>query len=73
MAQESSSLAHNIVTIWFAVSSVVVLWDAGFCLLRPRSMPGGDLYWIWAVSVSQLVSDVCICSYIRQGPADRAR
>ncbi|KAG9005373.1 hypothetical protein FRB94_001597, partial [Tulasnella sp. JGI-2019a] len=24
-----------------------VLWDAGYCLLRPRSMEGGDLAWIW--------------------------
>ncbi|EJU05867.1 hypothetical protein DACRYDRAFT_93032 [Dacryopinax primogenitus] len=32
---------------WFLVSTLVVFWDAGYCLLRPRSMEGGDLNWIW--------------------------
>ncbi|KAG7528525.1 hypothetical protein FFLO_06081 [Filobasidium floriforme] len=35
------------ISIWFGLSSVVLLWDAGYCLLRPRSMPGGDLHWVW--------------------------
>ncbi|KAG9045771.1 hypothetical protein FS837_005659 [Tulasnella sp. UAMH 9824] len=33
---------------WFLISSLVVTWDIGYCYLRPRSMPGGDLAWIWA-------------------------
>jgi hypothetical protein len=32
---------------WLVISSIVVLWDASYCLLRPRSMQGGDLYWIY--------------------------
>lgn len=33
--------------VWFALASVVVIWDALFVLLRPRSMPGGDLQQFW--------------------------
>ncbi|KAL7411528.1 hypothetical protein BDY24DRAFT_417053 [Mrakia frigida] len=36
------------ISVWFAASTVLVLWDAGYCFLRPRSMVGGDLHWIWA-------------------------
>ena len=36
------------VTGWLVLSSIVVLWDVGFVLNRPRSMEGGDLAWIWA-------------------------
>ncbi|KAL0576532.1 hypothetical protein V5O48_005452 [Marasmius crinis-equi] len=25
----------------------VLLWDAGFCFMRPRSFEGGDLHWLW--------------------------
>ncbi|KAG8939294.1 hypothetical protein FRC03_006395 [Tulasnella sp. 419] len=32
---------------WYAITAVVVSWDIGYCFLRPRSMPGGDLHWIW--------------------------
>ncbi|KAF5358784.1 hypothetical protein D9758_008538 [Tetrapyrgos nigripes] len=32
---------------WFAFSAVVMSWDSGYLLLRPRSMAGGDLYWLW--------------------------
>lgn len=32
---------------WFVVSTALVAWDAGYMLMRPRSFPGGDLYWIW--------------------------
>ena len=35
------------IKLWLFVSSLVVLWDASFVLLRPRSMEGGDLFWIW--------------------------
>ncbi|OZJ05875.1 hypothetical protein BZG36_00934 [Bifiguratus adelaidae] len=33
---------------WFAISTILVVWDIFYCLLRPRSMLGGDLHWIWA-------------------------
>ncbi|KAH8548103.1 hypothetical protein BGW37DRAFT_508262 [Umbelopsis sp. PMI_123] len=32
---------------WFFISSLVVFWDAGYCLLRPLSMEGGVYNWIW--------------------------
>ncbi|KZO92352.1 hypothetical protein CALVIDRAFT_308597 [Calocera viscosa TUFC12733] len=34
-------------SLWFIISTALVFWDAGYCLLRPRSMEGGDLNWIW--------------------------
>ncbi|OAX81510.1 hypothetical protein ACJ72_04154 [Emergomyces africanus] len=36
-----------IVTIWLSISIPVVLWDASYVLLRPHSMPGGSLHYIW--------------------------
>jgi len=33
--------------LWLVVSSTIVFWDVFFVLLRPRSMKGGDLFWIW--------------------------
>ncbi|KAL7270702.1 hypothetical protein RUND412_006579 [Rhizina undulata] len=39
--------SHNtpkIIPLWLFFSSLVVVWDAFYCLLRPRSMPGGDLH-----------------------------
>ncbi|KAL7423532.1 uroporphyrin-III C-methyltransferase [Cryptotrichosporon argae] len=36
------------VSYWFALSTVVVIWDACYCFFRPRSLVGGDLAWIWA-------------------------
>ncbi|KZW00855.1 hypothetical protein EXIGLDRAFT_603719 [Exidia glandulosa HHB12029] len=35
------------ITAWFVASAPVIFWDAGYCLMRPRSMRGGDLHWIW--------------------------
>ncbi|KAF8603046.1 hypothetical protein BDV93DRAFT_580658 [Ceratobasidium sp. AG-I] len=35
------------ISVWFFVSAFVIAWDAGYCLMRPRSMSGGDLHWIW--------------------------
>ncbi|CDH49174.1 related to adiponectin receptor 1 [Lichtheimia corymbifera JMRC:FSU:9682] len=32
---------------WFLISSLVVLWDAGYCLSRPHSMEGGKWNAIW--------------------------
>lgn len=31
-------------TIWLLISVPLVLWDAGYVLLRPHSMPGGKLH-----------------------------
>ncbi|KAF7330231.1 hypothetical protein MVEN_02460300 [Mycena venus] len=31
----------------FLLTAPLMIWDAGYCLMRPRSMPGGDLYWFW--------------------------
>jgi len=35
------------VSLWFLLSAPIVLWDAGYCFMRPRSMRGGDLHWLW--------------------------
>jgi len=35
------------ISLWFLITAPVVAWDAGYCFMRPRSMPGGDLHWIW--------------------------
>jgi len=35
------------VLLWFLISIPVVLYDLTYVLLRPRSMPGGDLSWFW--------------------------
>lgn len=34
--------------LWMGVSLPLVAWDTGYVLLRPRSMPGGNLHWpLW--------------------------
>lgn len=34
--------------VWLAVSLPLVAWDCGYVLMRPRTMPGGDLHWpLW--------------------------
>ncbi|PFH51585.1 hypothetical protein AMATHDRAFT_58683 [Amanita thiersii Skay4041] len=38
---------HTWVSLWFLLTAPVIFWDAGYCLMRPRSMKGGDLHWIW--------------------------
>ncbi|KAI0075607.1 hypothetical protein K474DRAFT_1664045 [Panus rudis PR-1116 ss-1] len=38
---------HTWVSLWFLVTIPVIFWDAGYCFMRPRSMVGGDLHWIW--------------------------
>ncbi|KAN0118119.1 hypothetical protein V8E52_005380 [Russula decolorans] len=35
------------ISAWFLLTVPVIVWDAFYCLLRPRSMVGGDLHWIW--------------------------
>ncbi|RDW83263.1 hypothetical protein BP5796_04754 [Coleophoma crateriformis] len=50
--KSSAKWAHtpsNVTLIWLAISLPLVIWDAGYVLLRPHSMPGGSLHWpIWA-------------------------
>lgn len=36
------------IVIWLAVSTLVVLWDAAFVLLRPASFPGESLGYFWS-------------------------
>jgi len=36
------------VFLWLAISTVVVVWDALFVLLRPNSFPGGDIGFLWS-------------------------
>ena len=33
--------------LWFSLASLLVVWDAFFILLRPRTLPGGDLHAFW--------------------------
>ncbi|KXN89027.1 hypothetical protein AN958_06378 [Leucoagaricus sp. SymC.cos] len=35
------------ITAWFLITAPIIAWDAGYCFMRPRSMKGGDLHWIW--------------------------
>ncbi|KAK0186884.1 hypothetical protein F5146DRAFT_1067757 [Armillaria mellea] len=35
------------VTAWLLITIPIIFWDAGYLFLRPRSMEGGDLHWIW--------------------------
>ncbi|TFK70543.1 hypothetical protein BDN72DRAFT_766262 [Pluteus cervinus] len=39
--------AYPWISLWFLFSAPLMLWDAGYCLMRPRSMVGGDLHWLW--------------------------
>ncbi|KIJ64001.1 hypothetical protein HYDPIDRAFT_91287 [Hydnomerulius pinastri MD-312] len=38
---------HTWITLWFLLTAPVIFWDVGYCFMRPRSMVGGDLHWIW--------------------------
>ncbi|KAG6334855.1 hypothetical protein ID866_4231 [Astraeus odoratus] len=38
---------HTWISLWFLITIPVIFWDASYCLMRPRSMEGGDLHWIW--------------------------
>jgi hypothetical protein len=39
----------NLTLIWLMISLPLVIWDTGYVLLRPHSMPGGWLHWpIWS-------------------------
>lgn len=46
-ASQRSEWTHtpsNLTLIWLAVSLPLVMWDMGYVLLRPHSMPGGWLH-----------------------------
>ncbi|KIM39356.1 hypothetical protein M413DRAFT_29514 [Hebeloma cylindrosporum] len=36
------------ISLWFLVTAPIILWDASYVLMRPRSMEGGDLRWFWS-------------------------
>ncbi|KIK97570.1 hypothetical protein PAXRUDRAFT_136029 [Paxillus rubicundulus Ve08.2h10] len=38
---------HTWITLWFLLTAPIIFWDVGYCFMRPRSMVGGDLHWIW--------------------------
>ncbi|KAF9007519.1 hypothetical protein BDQ17DRAFT_220551 [Cyathus striatus] len=39
---------HTWITVWFIFSGIITIWDAFYIVLRPRSLEGGDLRWLWA-------------------------
>lgn len=39
-----SHTPSNVTLIWLAISLPLVIWDTGYVLLRPHSMPGGKLH-----------------------------
>lgn len=39
-----SHTPSNLTLIWLAISLPLVIWDTGYVLLRPYSMPGGSLH-----------------------------
>ncbi|KJY02042.1 hypothetical protein TI39_contig263g00015 [Zymoseptoria brevis] len=43
-SSEWSHTPSNLALIWLAVSLPLVIWDMGYVLLRPYSMPGGSLH-----------------------------
>ena len=43
-AQKWGHTSSTVVMIWLFLSIPLVLWDAGYVLLRPYSMPGGKLH-----------------------------
>lgn len=42
-----SHTPSNLTLIWLAISLPLVVWDTGYVLLRPYSMPGGALHGPW--------------------------
>ena len=44
-------MAKNLPTwivVWIAVSTLIVIYDASFVLLRPRTLEGGDLSFLFS-------------------------
>ncbi|EGD97880.1 hypothetical protein TESG_05384 [Trichophyton tonsurans CBS 112818] len=49
--RQLSQWAHSpspIVQLWLIISLPLVLWDTGYVLLRPHSMPGGVYHHFWS-------------------------
>lgn len=50
-SSKATKWAHtpsNLTLIWLAISLPLVIWDTGYVMLRPYSMPGGSLHWpVW--------------------------
>ncbi|KAL6066735.1 hypothetical protein QOT17_009319 [Balamuthia mandrillaris] len=42
---------------WLYVGSLIVLWDASYILLRPRTMKGGDLETFWYPYQTYILAD----------------
>lgn len=43
-----SHTPSNLTLLWLAISLPLVIWDTGYVLLRPHSMPGGKYHWpLW--------------------------
>ena len=43
-----SQTPSNLTLLWLAICAPLVIWDAGYVLPRPRSMPGGKYHWpLW--------------------------
>lgn len=43
----SSQVLPTWLVAWLIIASPVVVWDFSFLLLRPSSLPGGDLHWLF--------------------------
>jgi len=37
--------SSNLVAVWLFTSIPLVIWDTGYVMLRPLTMPGGSLHW----------------------------
>jgi len=35
------------ISLWFLLTTPIILWDASYVFMRPRSFEGGDLHWLW--------------------------
>ncbi|KAF3491675.1 uncharacterized protein GIQ15_01192 [Arthroderma uncinatum] len=49
--RQLSQWAHSpsrLVLAWLIISVPVVIWDTGYVLLRPHSMPGGAYHFFWS-------------------------
>lgn len=45
------------VMLWLLVSIAITGWDASFVLMRPHSLPGGDLAFLWPPYETYVVVD----------------
>ncbi|KMU91529.1 hypothetical protein CIHG_09281 [Coccidioides immitis H538.4] len=61
-------IPSTLVILWLVASIPLVIWDTGYVLLRPHSMPGGALHSVWSPYALYGTVD-----YIYGWPAYRAR